>query len=156
MLTLPDAAALVAARGRLLQALPEGGAMAALTLPEQQVLPLLEGLTGEVSVAAVNGPAATVVSGDEQAVLEVVARAGALGGRARRLRVSHAFHSPRMESALAGFRRIAEGVEYRQPAITLLSDLTGEPVAPTPTTGSATCAAPCGSWTACAGWSARA
>ncbi|QMU70751.1 type I polyketide synthase [Streptacidiphilus sp. P02-A3a] len=129
-LSLPDAARLVAARGRLLQALPPGGAMVALTLPEERLLPLLADRQDQVALAAVNGPAATVVSGAEQAVLEVAAQAEALGGRARRLRVSHAFHSPLMDPALAEFRRIAESVEHREPLIPMLSDLTGAPVVP--------------------------
>ena len=129
-LSLPDAARLVAARGRLMQALPPGGAMVALTLPEERLLPLLAGQQARVAVAAVNGPAATVVSGEEQAVLEVAARAEALGCRSRRLRVSHAFHSPLMDPALAEFRRIAESVEHHEPLIPLLADLTGAPATP--------------------------
>ncbi|MCX2729381.1 SDR family NAD(P)-dependent oxidoreductase [Saccharopolyspora sp. NFXS83] len=125
VLSLPDACVLVAARGRLMQALPEGGAMVAVQAAEADVLPLLTGRDGEVSVAAVNGPAATVLSGDEQAVLDVAAELARRGHKTRRLRVSHAFHSPRMEPMLAEFREVLAGLDLREPGIPLVSDLTG-------------------------------
>ncbi|MEU0634576.1 acyltransferase domain-containing protein, partial [Streptomyces sp. NPDC005989] len=88
--SLEDAAALVAARGRLMQALPAGGAMVAVQATEAEVLPLL---TDGVSIAALNGPDSVVISGDEDAVLAIASGFA----KTKRLRVSHAFHSPRME-----------------------------------------------------------
>ncbi|MEU1702988.1 type I polyketide synthase [Streptomyces pseudogriseolus] len=125
--SLADACRLVAARGRLLQALPEGGAMISVEAAEDEVTPLLAAHGDAVSVAAVNGPRATVLSGDTAAVEAVAAELGARGRTTRRLRVSHAFHSARMDGALEEFRRVAAGVTARPPRITVVSDLTGSP-----------------------------
>ncbi|MGW4114470.1 type I polyketide synthase [Actinosynnema sp. NPDC004786] len=113
VLSLADAATLVAARGRLMGALPAGGAMVSIPAAEADVA---AALPAGVAIAAVNGPAATVISGDERAVLRV---AGAFPG-ARRLRVSHAFHSPLMDPVLADFRRVAERLAFHEPAVPIL------------------------------------
>ncbi|MGK4001426.1 type I polyketide synthase [Sorangium sp. So ce1036] len=125
VLDLPDACALVAARGRLMQALPSGGAMAALDAAEEEVRPLLEGLAARVSLAALNGPRQSVVSGDEDAVAPICAHFKALGRRARRLSVSHAFHSARMEPMLAAFAEVARRLSYRAPRVPIVSNVTG-------------------------------
>ncbi|MEU8517902.1 beta-ketoacyl synthase N-terminal-like domain-containing protein, partial [Kitasatospora sp. NPDC048722] len=125
VLSLPDAAALVAARGRLMQELPPGGAMVALSLDEETTAGLLTGLGGAAGTAALNGPRATVVSGTEDAVREVAARAAELGAKVRRLTVSHAFHSPLMEPMLDDFRKVVAGLDFHAPHIPMVSDLTG-------------------------------
>ncbi|MFF3558383.1 beta-ketoacyl synthase N-terminal-like domain-containing protein [Streptomyces tsukubensis] len=129
-LGLDDACALVAARGRLMEQAPTTGAMVSVRAPEQQVLASLRGLEDRVAIAAVNGPASTVISGDADAVEEVAARWAELGRRTRRLRVSHAFHSPHMDAVLEDFRQIAKGITVRAPRIPLVSSVTGELAGP--------------------------
>ncbi|WP_307822111.1 type I polyketide synthase, partial [Streptomyces coffeae] len=123
-----DAARLVAGRARLMQALPEGGAMAAIEATEAEVTEILDGLPdgSRVGVAAVNGPTAVVVSGDEDAVEQVMVVARERDCRVSRLRVSHAFHSVLMEPMLAEYEEVAAGVSYRQAVLPAVSTVTGQ------------------------------
>ncbi|BBX97591.1 type I polyketide synthase [Mycobacterium lacus] len=123
VLTLADAAMLVVARGRLMQALPAGGAMVAVAASEEEVLPsLVEG----VGIAAINAPQSVVISGAQAAVTAIADRFAQQGRRVHRLAVSHAFHSPLMEPMLEEFARVAARVEAREPQIGLVSNVTGE------------------------------
>ncbi|MEV6978125.1 SDR family NAD(P)-dependent oxidoreductase, partial [Kitasatospora sp. NPDC093806] len=110
--SLADAARLIEARGRLMQALPEGGAMIALQASETDVLPYLVGQEDAASIAALNGPTSTVISGDEATVTAIAEQ---LDCKSQRLRVSHAFHSPLMEPMLLEFRAIANAITYNNP-----------------------------------------
>ncbi|MFH9612746.1 SDR family NAD(P)-dependent oxidoreductase [Streptomyces pratensis] len=125
VLTLQDATILVAARGRLMQGLPEGGAMVAVRAGEGDVTPLLTERTG---IAAVNGPDSVVISGDLDDVDGIAAELAARGHDTKRLRVSHAFHSPLMEPMLAEFRRVAQVLDYAEPTVPVVSTVTGAPV----------------------------
>ncbi|WP_129306064.1 type I polyketide synthase [Streptomyces sp. L2] len=123
--SLEDAATLVAARGRLMQELPAGGAMAAVQAAEDEVLAVLPEGTG---IAAVNGPNAIVVSGPEAGVNSVVSHFTGEGRKAKKLTVSHAFHSPLMEPMLDEFEQIATQLTYTQPKYPIVSTLTGTTV----------------------------
>ncbi|MGN9788877.1 type I polyketide synthase [Nonomuraea sp. ZG12] len=133
VLTLEGACALVARRARLMQGLPLGGAMAAIAASEAEVAAELESVPG-VSLAAVNGPASVVVSGDEAAVDRLVEVWRERGRRVRRLRVSHAFHSARMDPVLTELDEVAAGLEHRMPAVPWVGALSGELIA-APETG---------------------
>ncbi|MEU9250410.1 type I polyketide synthase [Streptomyces sp. NPDC048270] len=121
-LSLRDAARLVAARGRLMQALPPGGAMVAVGAGEAEVA----GLLGEgVEIAAVNGPTSVVLSGEEEVVLAAAARLKERGHKTKRLAVSHAFHSLRMEPMLAEFAAELSGIDWQTPEIPVVSNVSG-------------------------------
>ncbi|MBE8521725.1 SDR family NAD(P)-dependent oxidoreductase [Amycolatopsis sp. H6(2020)] len=130
VLSLPDACTLVAARAGLMQALPEGGAMVAVAASEGDVR---AALTEGVGIAAVNGPTSVVISGGETAVLALAGEFAARGVKTKRLRVSHAFHSPLMDPMLAEFGAVAAKLTYHEPVIPVVSTLTGalaEPFTP--------------------------
>jgi acyl transferase domain-containing protein len=118
VLSLADAVTLVAARGRLMQDLPAGGAMVSLLAAESDVTPLL---TDGVDIAAVNGPRSVVVSGDEEGVLAVAAQIE----KTTRLKVSHAFHSHRMDAMLEPFREVLRTLTFHEPALPVVSNVTG-------------------------------
>ncbi|MDX3525596.1 AMP-binding protein [Streptomyces sp. ID05-39B] len=126
VLSLQDAASLVATRGRLMAALPPGGAMAAIEATEEEIRTALATTAPAVAVAAVNGPRSVVVSGDEEAVRAVGEAFRARERRVTALRVSHAFHSPLMDPMLEEFRAVARTFTYRPPLLPMISDLTGQ------------------------------
>ncbi|WP_406281199.1 type I polyketide synthase [Nocardia sp. NBC_00881] len=123
--SLSDACRVVAARGRLMGALPAGGAMVAVAVGQEDAAELVAGYGDRLSIAAVNGPSSVVLSGNGDAIEEVERRSAAEGHRTTRLRVGHAFHSARMDAMLAEFRSVAEGVTYHLPNVPVVSNLDG-------------------------------
>ncbi|WP_462183446.1 type I polyketide synthase, partial [Frankia sp. AgKG'84/4] len=122
VLSLADACTVVAARGRMMQALPAGGAMVAVNAAVDDVRSLL----GDgVDLAAVNGPDSVVLSGDEEPVLAAAELLRADGRKVRRLTVSHAFHSARMEPLLVDFAAALGDITWNPARIPVVSNLTG-------------------------------
>ncbi|MBW0013178.1 type I polyketide synthase [Mycobacterium sp.] len=127
VLSLADAARVVAARGRLMAQLPAGGVMVAVAANEADVTPML---TDGVSIAALNGPDSVVLSGGRAAVDAMADRLATRGRRVHRLAVSHAFHSPLMEPMIADFAELVAEVSPAAPRIGLISNMTGQPAGP--------------------------
>jgi acyl transferase domain-containing protein len=127
VLTLDDAATLVAARAHLMSTLPPGGAMTTIAAPEHEVVPHL---TPDVTIAATNTPTSTVISGDAEQVGKIAQYFANQGVKTRNLKVSHAFHSPRMDPILDQFRDIAATLTYHTPRIPLISNVTGQLATP--------------------------
>ena len=128
VLSLADAAKLVTARGRLMQALPGGGAMTAIRATEAEVAEQLAGYS-DVGIAAINGPQSTVISGPAEAVEEIAAHFAEQGRKTTALRVSHAFHSPLMDPVLADFRDVLAEISFHEPEIPIVSTVTGDRIA---------------------------
>ncbi len=129
---LEDGLGLIAERGRLMQALPRDGAMAAVATGEEPVAAVLERYPGAVVIAAVNSPVDTVISGRREALAEALAELAAQGMEGRPLAVSHAFHSPLLEPMLEDLRAAAQAVRHRPPRIPFIGNLQGRAVAPDP------------------------
>ncbi|MGW4880401.1 SDR family NAD(P)-dependent oxidoreductase [Streptomyces sp. NPDC004262] len=124
-MSLSDACALVAARGRLMQDIPPGGAMILVEASETELLPDVGASGGRVSVAALNSPTATVLSGDADATAEIAGRWSARGRRTRRIQVTMASHSPHVDGILDGMRAAAARIAWRTPDLPVISSLTG-------------------------------
>ncbi|MGQ4807051.1 hypothetical protein NKDENANG_00389 [Candidatus Entotheonellaceae bacterium PAL068K] len=123
--SLEEGLKLIAARGRLMQALPQDGTMVAVMADEAQVQAAIRPHNATVSIAAVNGPQHVVISGRDAAVQTIVERLRADGVKTRQLHVSHAFHSPLMEPMQAEFAQVAGQVTYAEPKVALVSNVTG-------------------------------
>jgi len=123
--SLEDGLKLIAQRGRLIQSLPKDGEMAAVFAAENRVADAVFAYKNMVSIAAVNGPENTVISGTRECVGEVLKELEAKGITAQRLRVSHAFHSHLMDPMLDAFEQAASEIAYFTPSIGLMSNVTG-------------------------------
>lgn len=124
LFTLKDAVALVVARGRLMQSVSTPGGMAAVDATPEEVAPLLDGHP-DLAVAAYNSPRQCVLSGGTAALAEVSAVLRERGHTVTPLAVSHAFHSPLMAEVSEEFRSVVEDIEFHEPSLTVVSNLTG-------------------------------
>jgi hypothetical protein len=128
VLSLEDALAMVAARGKGMQELPAGGAMAAVFASEAEAAPWIA--RAGVSLAAVNAEREIVISGEEEAVEKLRSELTARGVETQRLQVSHTFHSPLMEPMLAGFEKVASAVRYQTAQVEMVSKVIEELLQP--------------------------
>jgi amino acid adenylation domain-containing protein len=126
--SLEDGLKLIVHRGQLMQQLPTGGEMVSLMASEAQVRQIIAPLHERVTIAAINGPESVVISGANEDISSIYHRLETLGIKAKRLQVSHAFHSPLMTPMLAKFAAVARQVTYKQPRILLVSNVTGQKV----------------------------
>ncbi len=125
VLSLQDACRIVASRGRLMAALPRGGAMVAVQASEPEILEELASYEDLIALAAVNGPASVVLSGDDAAVREMAGIWEGRGRKVKRLEVSHAFHSSHMDGMLEEFEHVLKDVSFAAPVIPVVSNVTG-------------------------------
>jgi len=128
--SLDDASALVAARGRMMDELPAGGAMVAIEADEEEACGAIAGLEEALAIAAVNGERAVVISGEEEALEQVRAGFAERDRKTKRLAVSHAFHSPLIEPMLERFGAVVAELELRPPSAAIVSDSSGELLSP--------------------------
>lgn len=125
--SLEDGLRLIAQRAKLMQSLPAGGVMAAVFASEPQVAASIESYKNQIAIAAINGPESVVISGDEPAVRELLARFDGENIRWKMLATSHAFHSHRMDPILGQLRDVAASIACSAPTIDVISNLTGQP-----------------------------
>ncbi len=123
--SLEDGLKLIATRGRLMQALPQDGAMIAVIAEESQIKTAIQPYGSDVAIAAINGPQQFVLSGKREAIATLSKGLEGQGIKVTPLAVSHAFHSSLMEPMLAEFGQVASEVTYARPKISLISNLTG-------------------------------
>ncbi|MBT6180185.1 MAG: SDR family NAD(P)-dependent oxidoreductase, partial [Deltaproteobacteria bacterium] len=126
VMSLEDGAKLIAARGRLMQSLPEGGGMLSVFADEADVLPALKGFEKTIAVAGLNAEGQTVISGDVQDLATIKAALAEADIKAKELKVSHAFHSPLMIPILEDFKAVASEITFSAPQIALISNLDGK------------------------------
>jgi myxalamid-type polyketide synthase MxaB len=124
--SLEDGLRLIAARGRLMQALPRNGSMMAIRADQARVVEAIRPYAATVSLATINGPQSVVIAGETQAVQSIGEQFAADGIEIRRLTVSHAFHSPLMNPMLTAFEQVANTVTYNTPSLGIVSNVTGK------------------------------
>jgi acyl transferase domain-containing protein/acyl-CoA synthetase (AMP-forming)/AMP-acid ligase II/acyl carrier protein len=123
--SLEDGMKLITARGRLMQSLMEPGGMVSVFAEKDRVASLVERFADDLSIAAINGPKQTVISGSVASLERVVAELQSMKISSQKLIVSHAFHSPLMKPMLSEFSDIARTVRYERGSIRIASNVTG-------------------------------
>ncbi|MEQ9548564.1 MAG: amino acid adenylation domain-containing protein [Coleofasciculus sp. G3-WIS-01] len=123
--SLAEGLNLIAHRGKLMQALPDDGAMVSLMASEKRVQAAIEGYENDVSIAAINGSESVVISGKRDVINQICETLAVEGIKMKPLTVSHGFHSPLMTPMLAEFERIAQQVSFSSPQIKVISNVTG-------------------------------
>ncbi|PSF37367.1 beta-ketoacyl synthase [Aphanothece hegewaldii CCALA 016] len=123
--SLEDGLKLIVTRARLMQALPKNGEMVAIAASEKQIESLIQAYQKHVSIAALNGLENTVISGEQQAIKDIIQVLEEQGIKTKKLAVSHAFHSPLMEPILNDFEKVAQQINYSLPRLKMISNLTG-------------------------------
>ncbi len=124
--SLEDGLKLIGKRGKLMQALPRNGEMFAVFADEGTVDKLIKSYSDKVAIAAINGKENIVISGDSEAIKQIINQLSNQGISSKKLIVSHAFHSPLMQPMVEDFQKVAKNVEYHAPQINLVSNVTGK------------------------------
>ncbi|MGB9394990.1 MAG: acyltransferase domain-containing protein, partial [Pseudolabrys sp.] len=132
VITLEDTVRLVTARGALMRRLPSGGTMASIFAEESVVRALIDKIAPNITVAAMNGPLNTVVSGGQDSLRPLLQELERRNISYRQLQVSNAFHSPRTEPILDELENVAGHLKYNAPKLPLISNVTGERMAAAP------------------------
>jgi acyl transferase domain-containing protein/NADPH:quinone reductase-like Zn-dependent oxidoreductase len=126
MLSLTDAATLVYHRARLMDQITTHGTMLAIQADETTARDLIANHEDKVSLAAINAPRSTVLSGDPEILQQIAAQLKNRGIKTKQLTVSHAFHSPHQDQILDEFQQIADSLTYQAPQTPIVSTLTGQ------------------------------
>ena len=126
--SLEDGIKLIAERGRLMQSLPQKGAMAAIFAPIETVKSVISPYGDQVEIATINSSENIVISGDQEAINQIKADLESQSLEVRLLQVSHAFHSGMMQPILAEFKVIAAKISYKTPQLDWISTVTGEEI----------------------------
>ncbi|MDH6079646.1 acyltransferase domain-containing protein [Chrysosporum ovalisporum FSS-45] len=128
--SLEDGLKLIATRGRLMQSLPQDGAMVSFLASEARIQEAITPYRDDVSIAAINGTESVVISGKRTSVMTIAEELATVGIKTRHLTVSHAFHSPLMTPILDEFRQVAASITYHQPKLLLVSNVSGKVASP--------------------------
>ncbi|WP_062054967.1 hybrid non-ribosomal peptide synthetase/type I polyketide synthase, partial [Aquimarina longa] len=124
--SLEDGLKLVSARGKLMQGVSEKGSMISVRSNEKDILEFLKGYEEKVTIAAINSPTQIVLSGATKSIDKICSQLVSKNVKYKKLEVSHAFHSPLMDTILADFRAVAKSITYHSPQCDIISNISGD------------------------------